>query len=57
MLKPKVGMTSRTGQKCPKSGVWRVVGVFDTATMSVSKGNKMPPHDKRPVTWRLVFAF
>lgn len=57
MMKPRIGMTARTGEKCPKSGVWKVVGTPETITTSVSRGNKMPPNEKKPVTWRLIIMF
>ncbi|WP_185117516.1 hypothetical protein [Dysgonomonas sp. Marseille-P4361] len=57
MMKPRIGMTARTGEKCPKSGVWKVVGTFETVTQSVSRGNKMPPHEGRHVNWRLIIMF
>lgn len=57
MMKPRVGMTARTGQKCPKSGVWKLQGTPETVTMSVSKGNRMPTHENRSVTWRLIIMF
>jgi hypothetical protein len=56
-MKPHIGMTARTGEKCPKSGVWKVVGTIDTVTTSVSRGNKMPQHNNRSVTWRLIIMF
>lgn len=56
-MKPRLGMTARTGDKCPKSGVWKVVGRFDTVTMSVSRGNKMPQHENKSVTWKLIIMF
>ncbi|MDU1904746.1 MAG: hypothetical protein E6772_08185 [Dysgonomonas sp.] len=57
MMKPHIGMTARTGEKCPKSGVWKVVGTMDTVTTSVSRGNKMPQHNNRSATWRLIIMF
>lgn len=57
MMKPRLGMTARTGEKCPKSGVWKVMGKFETVTMSVSRGNKMPTHENRSVNWKLVIMF
>jgi hypothetical protein len=57
MMKPKIGMTARTGEKCPKSGVWKVVGVLDTVTQSVSRGNKMPQYANKNVNWRLIIMF
>lgn len=57
MMKPRLGMTARTGEKCPKSGVWKVLGTPETITLSVSRGNKMPRHENRNVNWRLVIMF
>ncbi len=57
MMKPRLGMTARTGEKCPKSGVWKVVGILETVTMSVSRGNKMPQNANRSVTWKLIIMF
>lgn len=57
MIKPRIGMTARTGDKCPKSGVWKVVGTVDGATLSVSRGNRMPQSENRNVKWRLIIMF
>lgn len=57
MMKPRLGMTARTGEKCPKSGVWKLIGTFETVTLSVSRGNKMPTHEGRNVNWRLIIMF
>lgn len=48
-----LGSTARTGQICPESGVWGVVGV-PTTTAPIAKGNKMPPYRQRAVTWVLA---
>lgn len=57
MMKPRLGMTARTGSKCPKSGVWKALGMLETVTLSVSRGNKMPAHENRSVTWKLIIMF
>lgn len=57
MMKPRIGMTARSGEKCPKSGVWKLTGTFETITQSVSRGNKMPLHQNKNVTWRLIIMF
>lgn len=57
MLKPRLGMTARTGEKCQKSGVWKVTGTPESITMSFSRGNRMPQHEGRNVLWRLVIMF
>ncbi len=47
-----LGTTARTGEKCPESGVWEVVGTPST-TAPIAKGNTMPPYNGKAVTWRL----
>jgi len=48
-----VGNTARTGEICPESGVWEVVGTPST-TAPIAKGNRMPPYDGKAVTWKLI---
>lgn len=57
MMKPRLGMTARTGEKCPKSGVWRALGLSETVTQSVSRGNRMPANENKHVNWKLVIMF
>jgi len=52
MRKP-IGTTARTGQNCPESGIWKVVGT-PTTTAPIAKGNRMPPYRGKAVTWRLT---
>lgn len=52
MSKP-IGTTARTGEICPESGVWKVVGANST-TAPIAKGNRMPPHSGKAVTWALA---
>ena len=47
-----LGTTAKTGETCPESGVWEVVGTPST-TAPIAKGNTMPPYAGRSVTWRL----
>lgn len=47
-----IGTTARTGQKCPESGVWEVVGSPSTEA-PITKGETMPPYRNQAVTWRL----
>lgn len=47
-----VGTTAQTGESCPESGVWKVVGTPST-TAPIAKGNRMPPYNNQSVTWRL----
>lgn len=46
-----LGTTRKTGETCPESGVWEVVG--DGSTIPLSKGETFPPHKGQAVTWRL----
>lgn len=48
-----VGRTARTGENCPESGVWEVVGTPST-TAPIAQGNRMPPYDGKAVTWKLI---
>ncbi|GAA1746223.1 hypothetical protein [Nostocoides vanveenii] len=48
-----LGTTAKTGEKCPESGVWRVVGSPST-TAPIAKGNTMPPYQGKAVTWELT---
>lgn len=48
-----IGTTAKTGEKCPESGVWKVVGTPST-TAPIAKGNTMPPYNGKGVTWQLI---
>lgn len=48
-----IGTEARTGQLCPESGVWTVVG-NPTTTAPIAQGNRMPPHNNQAVTWQLI---
>ena len=48
-----LGTTAPTGQTCPESGVWEVVGSPST-TAPIAAGNRMPPYKGKAVTWRLI---
>lgn len=52
-LRHPIGTTARTGEKCPESGDWQVVGT-PTTTAPIAERNVMPPYRDRAVTWRLV---
>jgi hypothetical protein len=53
MSKSPIGTTAKTGETCPESGIWKVVGNPST-TAPISKGNKMPPYDGKAATWQLT---
>jgi len=48
-----IGTTAKTGQSCPESGVWKVLG-NPTTTAPIAKGNRMPPYGNSAVTWKLI---
>ena len=48
-----IGTTATTGQRCPESGVWRVLGTPST-TAPIAEGNVMPPYRGQAVTWQLA---
>lgn len=48
-----IGMTAKTGEICPESGVWKVLGT-PTTTAPIAKGNRMPPYAGNAVTWQLI---
>ena len=52
MRKP-LGNTAKTGEKCPESGVWEVVGTPST-TAPISEYDTMPPYRGNGVTWKLI---
>jgi hypothetical protein len=52
-MKKPLGTTARTGEKCPESGVWQVVGPH-TTTAPIASGNTMPPYGGSGVTWKLI---
>lgn len=53
MSKAPIGTTASTGQKCPESGVWKSQDSPST-TAPIAKGNIMPPHNSKGVTWKLI---
>lgn len=52
-MKKPIGTTARTGESCPESGVWKVVGT-PTTTAPIAKGNRLPPYGGKAVTWQLI---
>lgn len=53
MAKKPLGTKAKTGEKCPESGVWKVIGTPST-TAPISEGNTMPPYNNNSVTWELI---
>lgn len=52
-MKKPIGTTTTTGNKCPESGVWQVIG-HPTTTAPIAFGNIMPPYDGKAVAWKLI---
>ncbi len=52
-MKKPLGTKARTGESCPESGVWKVVGNPST-TAPISEGNRMPSYNGQAVTWELA---
>jgi len=53
MSKLPIGTTAKTGENCPESGIWKVIGSPST-TAPIAKGNRMPPYGGKAVTWKLI---
>jgi len=53
LYRAKLGTRARTGEICPESGVWKVVGT-PTTTAPIAKGNRMPPYGNAAVVWELI---
>ena len=53
MSKVTIGTTVSTGQTCPESGVWKSLDTPST-TAPIARGNRMPPHNGKAVTWKLT---
>lgn len=47
-----LGTTARTGEVCPESGIWEVIGSPTTAA-PFARGNRMPPYGGKSATWCL----
>lgn len=47
-----LGTSARTGESCPVTGVWQVVGT-PSASALVAEGDPMPTYRERPVVWEL----
>ncbi len=48
-----LGTRVRTGETCPESGVWKVVG-YPTTTAPIAKGNRIPPYNGAAAIWELI---
>lgn len=53
MSRKPIGTTAKTGETCPESGIWKVVGT-PTTTSPIAKGNTIPPYSNKGVTWKLI---
>jgi hypothetical protein len=48
-----LGIIASTGERCPESGVWKVMS-YPSTTAPIAKSNVMPPYNGRAVTWTLI---
>lgn len=48
-----LGTRVRTGERCPETGVWRVVGT-PSASALIAEGAPMPTYREKEVTWELT---
>jgi hypothetical protein len=53
MARKPLGTLAKTGEKCPETGVWEVVGTPST-TAAIAINNIMPPYKDKAVTWKLI---
>jgi hypothetical protein len=53
MPKMPIGTKASTGEVCPESGVWEVIGQVST-TAPIAKGDRMPPYKNKGVSWKLI---
>ncbi len=53
MPRMPIGTKAKTGEKCPESGVWKVVAGNST-TAPIAAGDRMPPYKGQAVTWQLT---
>ncbi|MFF3672249.1 hypothetical protein [Microtetraspora malaysiensis] len=47
-----IGMTAKTGQRCPETGHWEVIGSPSKIAL-ITKHSTMPPYRNAGVIWRL----
>lgn len=52
-MKKPIGITAKSGEICPESGVWKVQG-YPSAIMPIGQGKLMPSHDGHGVQWELL---
>lgn len=53
VMRLPIGTTAKTGEKCPESGIWQVVGT-PTTNAPIAKGNTIPPYSGKAVAWKLI---
>lgn len=53
-LTPEQRETAKSGDACPKSGMWEVIGIFSTQ-MIIRQGAIMPLYGGRTVAWKLLY--
>lgn len=49
-MKTVVGSVAKTGERCPKTGMWKVLEAPDVK-VTINKESIIPPFKGRSVTW------
>ena len=52
-MKKPLGTKQLTGEICSESGKWKSNDTPST-TAPIAKGNRMPPHNGKAVSWTLI---
>lgn len=48
-------LTRTSGQKCPESGIWKIVGEI-TTTQAIMKGDQIPEYCGKKVRWIFLYS-
>jgi len=49
-----IGGIVATGQICPETGLWKVVGATPQVIRRIVKGETMPPHNGKNAGWQFL---
>ena len=52
LMKTQLGSITKTGERCPASGLWKVLE-NPSIEIQVYEGNLIPPYKGRSVSWEL----
>lgn len=51
-MKTQVGTVLKTGERCPETGLWKVLE-NPSFEVQINEGSFMPPYKGRSVSWEL----